>query len=89
VKLSEGDRGELLIKSPIMFSQYAFRPLQKPQSISLTISSYLSDPVTTEQAFEDEGYFKTGDYVRRVGGQYVIDGRINSDCEHLTGPCVD
>ncbi|KAA8652871.1 uncharacterized protein ATNIH1004_001780 [Aspergillus tanneri] len=55
VKLSDGDSGELLVKTPPIFSHY------------------LNDPVATEAAFDSDGYFRTGEFVRQVGTQYVLD----------------
>jgi hypothetical protein len=28
-----------------------------------------------------DGYFKTGDYGRKVGDEYVIEGRVKTDCK--------
>jgi len=61
LKLTEGDEGELLVKSPHMFSKY------------------LGDPGATAKAHDPEGYFKTGDIVRREGKYYFITGRASMD----------
>ncbi|GAB1217279.1 hypothetical protein ATERTT37_006515 [Aspergillus terreus] len=48
---------------------------------------YLNRPDLTKQAFDDEGYYRTGDIVRREGGKYYIKGRLRVDVvqidEHL------
>ncbi|KAI1978077.1 hypothetical protein LOZ53_001486 [Ophidiomyces ophidiicola] len=61
VKLSDGDRGELLVKSDSMFV------------------GYINDEERTRKAFDDEGFYKTGDYVHRIGDKYFFDGRVSSD----------
>lgn len=61
LKLTEGDEGELLVKSPHMFSKY------------------LGDPEATARAHDEDGYFKTGDIVRREGKYYFITGRASMD----------
>ncbi|KNG90486.1 hypothetical protein ANOM_001221 [Aspergillus nomiae NRRL 13137] len=61
VKLSHGDHGEVLVKSPIRFSHY------------------IGDEAATRAAFDEEGFYKTGDQAHRVGDDYYFDGRISSD----------
>ncbi|UPX16766.1 uncharacterized protein EKO05_0007152 [Ascochyta rabiei] len=61
VKLPDGDEGEVLVKSPHMFSKY------------------LQDPEATAKAHDDDGYFRTGDIVRKEGGYYYIVGRASLD----------
>jgi len=61
LKLSNGDEGEVLIRTPLM------------------ISKYLSDPEATLAAFDEEGYFRTGDVARREGDWYFIEGRASTD----------
>ncbi|KAF2035645.1 acetyl-CoA synthetase-like protein [Setomelanomma holmii] len=61
VKLSEGDEGEVLVKSPHMFSKY------------------LHDPEATNNAHNEDGYFRTGDIARREGKYYYIVGRASLD----------
>ncbi|OQE34334.1 hypothetical protein PENCOP_c021G07076 [Penicillium coprophilum] len=61
VKLSHGDHGEILVKSPIRFSHY------------------IGDEAATHAAFDEEGFYKTGDQAHRVGDDYYFDGRISSD----------
>ncbi|KAJ6012980.1 hypothetical protein N7522_003335 [Penicillium canescens] len=58
VKLSEGDHGQLLIKSPSAFLRY------------------LGNPEATENAFDEDGYYKSDDFAHRVGDEYILDGRI-------------
>ncbi|KAJ6078000.1 uncharacterized protein N7446_000936 [Penicillium canescens] len=55
VKLSEGDHGQLLIKSPSAFLRY------------------LGNPEATENAFDEDGYYKSDDFAHRVGDEYVLD----------------
>lgn len=47
------------------------------------VYSYLGDEEATKSAFDDEGFYKTGDIVRRVGNQYFYEGRASCDCEKL------
>ncbi|KAJ5260480.1 hypothetical protein N7478_012085 [Penicillium angulare] len=61
IKLSNGDEGELLVKSPRMFTHY------------------LNDETATKNAFDEDGFYKTGDLVRRVGASYFFEGRVDSD----------
>ncbi|KAE8152784.1 hypothetical protein BDV25DRAFT_170018 [Aspergillus avenaceus] len=61
VKLSEGDHGEILLKSDTMFTHY------------------LGEEAATRAVFDEEGYYKSGDFGHLVGDQYVIDGRSSTD----------
>ncbi|KAE8347278.1 hypothetical protein BDV24DRAFT_157575 [Aspergillus arachidicola] len=61
IKLSEGDHGEMRIKTPRMFLRY-----WKNES-------------ATREAFDDEGFYKTGDLVYLQGSDYVIQGRASTD----------
>ena len=45
----------------------------------LMIPKYLSDKEATIAAFNNDGYFKTGDIARREGDFYFIEGRASSD----------
>ncbi|PGH20090.1 hypothetical protein AJ80_03658 [Polytolypa hystricis UAMH7299] len=60
-KLSEGDRGEVLVRGPMVFSKY------------------MNDPVATINAFDEDGFYKTGDIARREGDVYFIEGRRSVD----------
>ncbi|PLB48174.1 acetyl-CoA synthetase-like protein [Aspergillus steynii IBT 23096] len=63
VKLSEGDHGELLIKSPTV--------------ILLFPHSYLNDPQRTKSVFDEEGFYHTGDLVHlSPEGEYIYERRI-------------
>ncbi|KAH8433377.1 class I adenylate-forming enzyme family protein [Aspergillus melleus] len=42
-------------------------------------SHYLDNPAATEAAFDEEGYFRTGDSARLVGPNVVLDGRFKTD----------
>ncbi|KAL4878097.1 hypothetical protein BJY04DRAFT_221453 [Aspergillus karnatakaensis] len=64
VKLSDGDEGELFVKSPRMFIRY------------------LKNEPATNNAFDEDGFYKTGDLVRRVGENYFFEGRANVDFIH-------
>ena len=44
------------------------------------INSYLDDDEATQAALTSDGFFKTGDYAYSVDGEYVIEGRISTDC---------
>ncbi|KAF5530140.1 acetyl synthetase [Fusarium mexicanum] len=61
IKLSEGDHGEILAKSPRM------------------LLGHFGDDELTEAAFDDEGYYKTGDLAELKDGQYWFRGRASSD----------
>ncbi|KAJ6443213.1 Acyl-CoA synthetase family member 3, mitochondrial [Purpureocillium lavendulum] len=61
VKLSMGDHGEILVKSPWM------------------LTKYIGNEAATSNAFDDEGYLKTGDLARLVDGEYVFEGRARTD----------
>ncbi|THC99264.1 hypothetical protein EYZ11_001263 [Aspergillus tanneri] len=61
VKLSDGDHGEILAKSPAMFIRY------------------IDDEAATRAAFDDEGFYKTGDHAHRIGDDYYFDGRASCD----------
>ncbi|OJD33681.1 amp-binding enzyme [Diplodia corticola] len=69
VRLSEGDRGEILIRNSRQFSQ----------------KSYLNDDEATRNALTEDGFFKTGDYGRRVGDEYTIEGRQATDFVRFHG----
>ncbi|KAL4884600.1 hypothetical protein BJY04DRAFT_215061 [Aspergillus karnatakaensis] len=42
-------------------------------------SGYHDDPEKTREAFDEEGYYKTGDVGRYTGKHYIIDGRVSTD----------
>lgn len=64
LKLSEGWRGEILVKSPYMFSRYIF------------------DEDATSQAFDQQGYYKTGDIARHEDDYFWILGRESIDSKY-------
>lgn len=41
---------------------------------------YLDNLKATCNAFDDEGFFRTGDIVRYNGSAYEIEGRVECDC---------
>lgn len=51
--------------------------------ISANQISYLDNPAATEAAFDEEGYFRTGDSARLVGRNVVLDGRFKTDCKPI------
>ena len=61
VKISSGSTGELLVRSPHMFSKYLF------------------DDAATRDAHDAEGFFKTGDILRREGNYFFVVGRESVD----------
>ncbi|PKK48947.1 hypothetical protein CI102_7970 [Trichoderma harzianum] len=61
VKLSEGNTGEILVKSPFM------------------LIGYVGEDDLTRAAFDEEGYYKTGDLAELRDGQYYFTGRKNHD----------
>ncbi|KAM3438750.1 hypothetical protein MY4824_003052 [Beauveria thailandica] len=42
---------------------------------------YIENEEATKAAFDDEGYYKTGDLGHVVGDKYVFEGRANDDCK--------
>ncbi|KAJ5408554.1 hypothetical protein N7509_002437 [Penicillium cosmopolitanum] len=59
VKLTDGDHGELLIKSPTM------------------MIGYIDDEERTRAAFDDNGFYRTGDLVHQDDqGMFVFDGLV-------------
>ncbi|KAJ5350826.1 hypothetical protein N7541_008553 [Penicillium brevicompactum] len=61
MKLSEGSRGEVLIKGPRVMSHY------------------LNDEEATKAAFDEEGFFRTGDQAHMEGDEFIFDGRASAD----------
>ncbi|OBT53698.1 hypothetical protein VE04_06328 [Pseudogymnoascus sp. 24MN13] len=61
IKLSEGNHGEIYVKSPKM------------------LTHYIDDKKTTQAAFDEDGYFKTGDLGELKDGEYIFAGRANAD----------
>lgn len=51
----------------------------KPKTYSLC--SYLGDKEATEAALDRDGYFKTGDFGRKLGDEFFVDGRVSRDCK--------
>lgn len=43
------------------------------------LTHYIGDEEMTGAAFDDEGYFKTGDFAQLRDGEYIFSGRANSD----------
>ncbi|KAJ5300657.1 uncharacterized protein N7443_005659 [Penicillium atrosanguineum] len=56
-KLSDGDRGEILVKGPTVFQ------------------GYLDNPDATDAAFDEDGYYKTGDSAYWSKDEVVLMGR--------------
>ena len=81
LKLSgEDDEGEILIKTPHMFSGYATAPTRDTtRHNGLTEYRYLDDEPATRAAHDENGFFKTGDIARRQGKYYFILGRASLD----------
>lgn len=73
-----GDEGELLLRSPTMFMGYVDESHTKDYS-SLISSRYLFDEEATKRAHDADGFYKTGDIVRREGDYYFILGRASVD----------
>ncbi|KAL1862314.1 hypothetical protein Plec18167_000898 [Paecilomyces lecythidis] len=74
VKLSEGDHGEMRVKTPTMFLRY------------------WNNEAATRAAFDEDGFYRTGDLVYRSGDDYVIQGRAATDfinCDGAKTPILD
>jgi non-ribosomal peptide synthetase component E (peptide arylation enzyme) len=41
----------------------------------------LDNPQKTEASFDADGFYRTGDEAHLVNGEYVLDGRLSSDCK--------
>lgn len=84
LKLSNGDEGEILTKSPIMFSKHVCPSYYMSSAHG---HRYLFDSEATRNSLDEEGYFKTGDIARREGKYYFIMGRasIDSECTRTKG----
>lgn len=77
VKLSDGEEGEVLVKSPWMFSKCVTSG--DIVTANADESRYLFDDKATLDAHDSEGYYKTGDIARREGKNYFILGRASMD----------
>ncbi|KAJ5726589.1 AMP-dependent synthetase/ligase [Penicillium malachiteum] len=60
-KLSEGNKGQLFLKAPGMFTHY------------------IGDEEATKNVFDEDGFYNTGDIVRRDGDEYFFLGRSSTD----------
>lgn len=49
------------------------------KSINKGIRYISDDPTLTDKAFDEEGFFKSGDCAELVGDSYVLHGRANID----------
>lgn len=78
VKLSEGDEGEILVKTPYMLAKWVSNGVLC-WSLLTFIVRYIFDNKATAAAFDSDGYFKTGDIARREGKWYWIVGRASQD----------
>jgi malonyl-CoA/methylmalonyl-CoA synthetase len=44
--------------------------------------SYLDDAGSTKNAFDEDGYYKTGDMAEFKDEEYIFKGRFNADCQY-------
>jgi malonyl-CoA/methylmalonyl-CoA synthetase len=81
VRLSEGDQGEILIRSPYLFTKYVWRMrgISNILNILLNRYRYLHNPDATAASFDEDGYYRSGDIGRREGDYYFIMGRASVD----------
>lgn len=84
MKLSEGDKGEILVKTPSLFlgCVEAFSLKEKKYS-HMFFCSYLNSPDATAKRFDSAGFFKTGDLAILQDGRYIFKGRANMDRQYL------
>jgi malonyl-CoA/methylmalonyl-CoA synthetase len=54
----------------------------KYPALCSSMYSYLDDSmkVTTSSVLDEEGYFHTGDIAHMEGDDFVMDGRLGTDC---------
>lgn len=78
VRLSDGEEGEVLVRSPVGSRPYPNSSTML-SSLKHMFSKYLNDPEATAKAHDDDGYFRTGDIARREGKYYYIVGRASLD----------
>jgi malonyl-CoA/methylmalonyl-CoA synthetase len=81
INLSERDHGEILIKSPFLFSQYVSPCRSSNAAGGLTRASYLGDDAATRAAFTSDGFYRSGDLAHLTGEDYILDGRASGDCK--------
>lgn len=55
--------------------------MQGCNSLNIVTTRYLDDPRATEDAFDPDGYYGSGDIARREGEYYFILGRASIDSE--------
>lgn len=65
-----------MFERPVNFPWYTRRRLD------LTRSRYLSTSSQTQNPFDSEGWYRTGDIARREGDFYFILGRASIDSKH-------
>ncbi|KAJ6143894.1 hypothetical protein N7471_003347 [Penicillium samsonianum] len=51
----------------------------------MMFTRYLGNEAATRAAFDEEGYFRTGDIGHRVGDQYILEGRSSTDVIRCRG----
>jgi len=78
IKLSEGDEGEVLVRSPVS-GRLCSAVGSADHVRQYMFSKYLHDAEATSRAHDEDGYFRTGDIARREGPYYYIVGRASLD----------
>jgi malonyl-CoA/methylmalonyl-CoA synthetase len=90
-KLSDGNHGEILARGPFVFMKWVHKVKSQSArnlltSISyqeanqwLTFDRYMFNPGATRQAFDEDGFYKTGDIARQEDSLYYIEGRSAID----------
>lgn len=58
------------------------------QLLTNTNISYVGDEKATRAAFDDEGFYRTGDQAHRVGDDFYFDGRLSQDCKSNIWCCL-
>lgn len=62
-----------------MFTRYELLTIGLGRVLMKQFRYISDDPTLTDKAFDEEGFFKSGDCAELVGDSYVLHGRANID----------